>query len=478
MAFLPPEQQNQYAPQGQTTPSPAGGAPPQTGGSSGTGAGASKAGGEPSSQGTPTQFGSSASKLSDYLSANAPQIQNQANTVAGNLNNQYAQVGTDINAAANQFGQQVQGGYAATNQNIVNQALANPTGFVSNPGNVSAFQGQYNDTYTGPQNFESTTPYSNIQNEVGQAVQNAGLLGNQAGLQTYLSQNAGPNATQASNTLDALLLQGNPQAQQTIKTAANQFQNLTPQLTNAVTGADQSVQAAQQAAQNAQQYAQQQAANTTNQFNTQLQNQVTAGQAAENAYNNLVNQNNQYLGNARPLLSDINAYAQQYNQSLPTDLTQYLAPNGTVYNTAANINNTASSQQVAEANALAQLLGTGYTNPITDATQVGTFNVPTSPTALTSPNMTALELQGLTPLTQQFYNSVYNKPGNTVYNPNESIAEMTLQLAGEGGSNLAGTGTGQGQAYENLLAQLAGFNNGEVSKIPGFNNYYEVANPS
>src|SRR5579864_7687242 len=189
MSFLPINEQNQQAPQGQTTnaPTSSGNVPAQTGGSAGAGAGGGAAKG--SMTGTPTQFGSSASKLGDYLSANAPQIQNQANTVAQGLNTQYGQVGTDITNAANQFNQQVQGGYAAPNQDIVQQALANPTQFASNPSNVSAFQGQLNDTYTGPQNFESTTPYSNIQNEVNTAVQNAGFLNSPAGLKTYFAQN-------------------------------------------------------------------------------------------------------------------------------------------------------------------------------------------------------------------------------------------------------------------------------------------------
>ena len=197
MAFLPPEQQNNQAPQGTTSTNPqqmAGMPPPQSGGSTGAGAGASKAGSSPST-GSPTQFGSSASKLGDYLSANAPQIQNQANNVVSGLNQQYGQVQGDISNAANQFGQQVQQGYAAPNQALVNQAASNPTQFASDPNNVKAFQSQYNNSYSGPTSYESTTPYGNIQGEVNNAVQNAGLLNTQAGLQNYLGQTQGGNQT-------------------------------------------------------------------------------------------------------------------------------------------------------------------------------------------------------------------------------------------------------------------------------------------
>ncbi len=111
MAFLPQDEQNQNAPQGQTTNNPQNGGaglPPQgAGGSVGAATGGAKAGSSPAT-GTSTQFGSSASKLGDYLSANAPQIQNQANNIVGGLNNQYGQVNQDITNAANQFQSQVQ----------------------------------------------------------------------------------------------------------------------------------------------------------------------------------------------------------------------------------------------------------------------------------------------------------------------------------------------------------------------------------
>lgn len=403
MSFLPINEQNQQAPQGQTTNAPTsqGNVPTQTGGSAGAGQGGGAAKG--TSTGTPTQFGSSASKLGDYLSANAPQIQNQANQVTNNLNQQYGQVGTDIGAAANQFGQQVSQGYAAPNQDVVNQALANPTQFVSNPNNVSAFQAQYNDTYKGPQNFESTTPYSNIQNEVNTAVQNAGLLNTQAGLQNYFSQGAGPNQTKASNTLDTLLLTGNPQAQQQIQQAAGQFQSLTPQFQNTVTAADQGVTAAQQAAQQAQQYAQGQANPYAQNFNTGLQNAVTTNETGRNAYNqslagnqaaattgrtnlfNTQNQNLQKLLSGYGWLTSLGAGSNSPQmQSGETNLGKALAPNTSAYdailaeqmnNNPATLANTSTADQYAQANALSQLLGTNYNNPLNqaDISQAGTY---------------------------------------------------------------------------------------------------------
>lgn len=324
MAFLPIQDQNNQAPQGQTTANPAqgtGNPPPQSGGSVGVGSGTAKTGGTPGS-GTSTQFGSSASKLGDYLSANAPQITQQASGVANNLNTQYGQVSGDIGNAVNQFGQQVSAGYAAPNQTLVDQTLANPTILAANPTNLAGFQAQYNDTYTGPQNFESTTPYGTIQNEVSNAVQSAAPLNTQAGLQGYFAKNGGPNQTQASNTLDALLIQGNPNAQQTVNTAAGQFANLTPQLTTATAGADAGVTTAQQAAQQAAQYAQGQFGNTVNNFNQGINTELT--NANNTNQQNIANYNADVKG-----LTAGNFLTPQQMQSLGVTQSQYnslLAP--------------------------------------------------------------------------------------------------------------------------------------------------------
>lgn len=367
MAFLPPEQQNQQTPQGQTQQ---GAPPPQAGGSAGGGAAPAKG----SAAGTPTQFGSSASKLGDYLTANAPQITNQANQVVSGLNQQYGQVQGDITNAANQFGQQVQGGYAAPNQDVVNQALANPTGFVSDPNNVKAFQGQYNDTYSGPTSYESSQPYGNIQNEVQSAVSNAGLLNTQPGLENYF-QGKGGNQTRASNTLDSLLLQGNPEAQQNIKNAAGQFSNLTNQFGQSTANANQSVKDAQTAAQQAQAYAQGQTQPVVDQFGNSVNQNYTNAQKSATDYN--TNQQKAY-NQLTPIQQWLQAYQGNSGVNIGTNpLDQYLQQ--TPIN-APTMANAATPEQYQEAAALQQLLGQGYQSPLdqANASQAGTFKAPTA----------------------------------------------------------------------------------------------------
>lgn len=256
MAFVTPpinpEEQNQFAPGGLTTPNPAAMLPPQTTESGGS-AGAGTVGGGAPSQGTPTQFGSNASKLSDYLAANADQTQTMGNQIAGNLTSQFGQVQGDVDKAGTDFGSQVSASYTPSNPGVVSAAAADPTKFASDPNNVAAFQGQLNDKYTGPANMESTPAYASIQKEVQGAVDNANLTGSPGGLSTYLQNSVpkGQTYTPGMNALDTVLLQGNKDANQKITDAAKPFANLTGYLSNAVANGNAAIPGAQQEAQKA-----------------------------------------------------------------------------------------------------------------------------------------------------------------------------------------------------------------------------------
>ena len=186
--------------------------------------------------------------LQAYLGANAPQTEDQANKIAGDLNNQYGQVTGDVNKAQTDFGTQVKGGYTQANPTLTNSAASDPGAFVGDQNNVKAFQNLYNDTYSGPSNFESTTPYGDLSKEVTGAASNATNFDTLPGMQTYF-QGQNPNATQGGNTLDAVLLAGNPNAVSTIQNAAKPFAGLSDYLTNATNTADQGVTAAQKDAQ-------------------------------------------------------------------------------------------------------------------------------------------------------------------------------------------------------------------------------------
>lgn len=239
---IPDEEQNKFANPNQTTPNPI---PPQ-GGSSG----AAPAGGRAApGMGTSTQFGSNAAKLSDYLTANKDQVGQFGQQVAGQLSQNYGDTMNAIDQGYGQFGQQIGQGYTPQDSTLVSQAANNPTDFAKDPNNVSSFQKQFNDQYTGPSNFESSSGYQNLNDQVNKAVENAGLTNSFSGLQTYLTNNmnTGHN-TQGMQTLDAALLQRSPEASQAISQAASPYKNLAGYLGDKTAGLNSQIQTAQSAA--------------------------------------------------------------------------------------------------------------------------------------------------------------------------------------------------------------------------------------
>lgn len=455
MSFLPIKQENENAPQGETTNAPGTDteAPPETGGSVGEEANGAPA--KSSATGTPTQFGSSASKLGDYLTANAPQIGQQADTLAGNLNTQYGNLNQGITDAANQFQSQVQGGYSANNPNVVNQAMADPTAFAADPNNVAAFQGQYNNAYTGPQNFEGSGGYADIQNQVGHAVQQGNLLGTQAGLQSYL-QGQGNNPTQAMSTLDSLLLRGNPEAQQKINTAAGQFGNLTGQLGTATTSANQSVVDAQKAAQASRDYAQGQINPYAQQFQQDLNTNLTNAESGRNAYNAAVNKNQPVAQDYRAQLLQAQQNALQKSQFglhnsftnafgfAPYDARQnslidpsaqlaglepYLKNNSIV--NPATLANVSMAGQYGQDAALQKLIGSGYQPALDQAnlSQAGTAPaIPGMPAPMTDPSGQISYMNDLGSLYANINNSPVRAYDLTQSNPG-FLTETPQQVA-------------------------------------------------
>lgn len=240
MAYVPndpnqPQQNQQQNPMTQQAPITTSSAP---------GSGPSSGGKSSTAQANPAQ---PFTNLQAYLSANAPQIQSQANKISGDLTNQYGQVMQGLNQGAQDFGQQIAGGYAAPNADIVNQAGTNPAQFASNPDNVKAFQAQYNDTYGGPANYEGSDIYQTQNKAIQDAASKANLVNTLPGLQTYL-QGQSPNQTQGENILDTTLLRGNPEALSQIQSAAKPFSTLQDYLSGQVTAQDQAVQNAINAA--------------------------------------------------------------------------------------------------------------------------------------------------------------------------------------------------------------------------------------
>lgn len=307
MAYDPNQQDNMPGQQQQQNPAMA----PMTSSAPGAGPGSSS-GKSSAPQATPAQ---PFQNLQAYLGANAPQTETQANTIAGNLQNQYGQVTGDVDKAQSNFGGQVKLGYAQADPTLTDSAASNPGAFVSNPGDVKAFQSLYNDTYGGPSSFEGSDPYTSLGNEVSTAAKNATNFDSLPGMQTYF-QGQNPNATQGGNTLDAVLLSGNKNAISTVKNAAKPFSGLNDYLGNATTAADKGVSAAQTDAQNINQGLHTQftgAGGVVPTWEKGIADQTAAAQAQADSYNKSVNNVQQQVAGMGGTLGDTEAAIKAYN---------------------------------------------------------------------------------------------------------------------------------------------------------------------
>lgn len=209
------QQQQQTAPMNQPVMTTSAG-----GGGAGSGVNPQGAAASPTSAKTPP-----VQDLKAYLEANAPQAVQMGQNIAQNLTNQAGQITGDINQAATDTSNQVAAQNVAPNQELVNQAAANPTEFVKNPQNVTDFLAQKNATYNGPSAWETTPEYTNVAGEVKNAVNAAPDITQPSGVAS-LVRGQEKNPTVGMQNLDTLLLQGNPDAMSPIKAAVPQVQAL------------------------------------------------------------------------------------------------------------------------------------------------------------------------------------------------------------------------------------------------------------
>lgn len=464
MAYAVDPTQDQQNQQAQT---PGTQAPVATSAAPGSGPGGAK-----TPTGAPTQAQSAQpfTNLQQYLTANAPQIQQQANTISTGLTNQYGQVQGDINKGASDFGQQVAAGYTPQNDQVVQQAAADPTKFASDPNNVTAFQSQLNDQYTGTANFEGTAGYAPLNSEVTNASANAATIATPAGLQDYLKSSS-PNETQGDSILDASLIGANPQSQQQIMASATPFSQLPQYLSNAVTTADQTANAAPGAARQA---AADAAAAFTGPngvvpaFQNTLNTQLSGANTSRDSYNNVINSNltssqqtQAALNNAYPS-SLTKAVSGTGNLGNPTTdaaekaritgllnsgysseinaLQQYL--NGQPLTQLGDLGNVSTTANYQEDSALQNLLGSLYSPSLDQANigEAGTFNVPITPG--TSPSAEG-EVQYLSDLASlygnpnaNYWNAGGGAPGGTSLSPAQQAQKVINQNRPGTGINL------------------------------------------
>lgn len=248
---LDPNATNQQP--GQNAPQLAGGsqvvggsAATAAGGSAGanapsSGQGANTAGGgQVQSDGSPAPTSSgSYQNLNSYLTAN--QGNGFGQQFVGDVNNTVNQAQSAQQQGLQNFQGASDAGSTKLNQGLIDQAINDPNGFSKNADNMTAFQGQLNAKYSGPQAFsDDQAAYQQAQGATQRSQDTAQAANTEPGRFALLNNYFGnSNYTQGQQGLDNLLLQGDSatqqglqQSQQNANAAQTSFQGLMPQAAN------------------------------------------------------------------------------------------------------------------------------------------------------------------------------------------------------------------------------------------------------
>ena len=261
--------------------------------------------------------------IASYLAANAPQSQQLAQQVAGTVSQPITQAQGDITNTANQFTQSVNAGYTPENNALINAVSVNPAGVVAeNPANVTNFQGQLKDKFTGPTDFTTAPGFANLESEIANAQSTAANTQTPAGVESLLGAVEGPT-TAGINKFDSILLNQNPENLAAIQAAGAPAANLTPALNT--TSAAENALAAQGGT-----TASTAAADAAAALQAALTGETGNLTNEQNTIQGIVNEYNQSVGVINPVTQTIAQDIQNFLAANPqlslTDATNALAP--------------------------------------------------------------------------------------------------------------------------------------------------------
>lgn len=161
--------------------------------------------------------------LQSYLKANSDQSPSTA--ISQKIGAQGQKATNQLSDYNNQFSGAVAGGSADVNKGLVDQAIAKPTDFVSNPDNIQAFQKQLNNSYAGPNSLTDLNGYnrsgqSAVSDELRQTKSEPGQF---ALLQRLVGR---PQYSKGEQNLDQLLMKNSPQTKQDFSNLQSQYGGL------------------------------------------------------------------------------------------------------------------------------------------------------------------------------------------------------------------------------------------------------------
>lgn len=167
--------------------------------------------------------------IQQYINANKPQSQQLANNVAGYVNDLGNTARSTQQSSGEQFQQAVDQNTVDLNKDLYSKAQSNPDQVASDAAQKSEFQKMYNANYAGPSSFESSDFYKPAQTSTKAATDAASLIGTPEGQKQVVSnfqKSSAGYSNPGALTFDSLLLQGAPNARDTLSNAASNQKDL------------------------------------------------------------------------------------------------------------------------------------------------------------------------------------------------------------------------------------------------------------
>lgn len=327
--------------------------------------------------------------VQDYLGAN----KEQGNQLGQQFQSKLNDVGTKdtqaIDSAASTVKSQAQAGATAYDPTLVNKAFNAPTAVANDPNQLQSFLKQWNASYTGPASFEATDDYNKANAAATDAQTHATEVADAGGRKQILQDDFGVYG-QGNKGLDHTLLQNSDNFGDVLATGKN-LASLPDYLASKASDVDATATKAAADTAATKQNTQDLFQNSLTNFQTGINNKVSADQQAATS---TVNQIKSDLASGD--VNKINADLQKSNLS-PSDratIQDYLGKLNSIYavkpdlnnyytynpNTDINKDTVASADDYAKAAALQKLTGVDYSGVLNPAnvSKADTWNKSTS----------------------------------------------------------------------------------------------------
>lgn len=311
--------------------------------------------------------------INEYLKTNKQQSGKLGGQVGGFVGGKIDNANQKLAGAEQDFGNQVDQSTVKLDQNLVNQIKADPTRLTQDPNKVNQVKAMAKG-YAGPSDFQTNQAFQGVKGDLDKANTAVGNLANSQGQKQLLTEQQletrGGKLNRGAATLDQALLQASPEARAALKPTEEKGAQLKSNIDTTIANAMNKVAGAQKQSAETnqamkdlynQQYAEQQAQLQKRAADTNAAVKQRMSDVRARAFGGATDEDLGFLGLSRgdydSLMNDFKQYAPQEGLTgAANSFGSFLRSTGDAN---ANVQNVASAEDYARAQALRELSGFG-----------------------------------------------------------------------------------------------------------------------